>query len=420
MTTNGENTDKSIDEQLLRLEKELEEVRSSFKTQKMSMSIGELCSLFKKGELILNPNFQRVFRWDLTQQSRLIESILLGIPLPPIFVAQQKNGKWTVVDGLQRLSTLLNIEGLLESDKSDSIKHVLNKKHQVLIEDGSQEDDIFNDIEQEIEDLLQIEDPIDEEFRFYGLKKLTQLNGLTWKQILLDHRRTVRRSFFEINIMYVDSNTKAQYELFQRLNTGGSALTPQEVRNCIIIMNDSDFFNKMDDYRLDSNFIKITNLTLKQMKEAYDMELINRFILSLNYKNIDFKKYNHDTKIGDFIDDETLELLENKTINITECIKLLKNTIDLLYTKVGKNAFRRFDTKENKYYGSLNLSAYEAVLIGVASNLDSLKNLSNEELENKIKGIYVEPIYLKASGRGIKVLNRFEQLVLFSMEYFSK
>lgn len=419
MNTAEQSKNTALDEQLERLDIELEEVRRSFKTQKMSMSIGELCSLFKKRELILNPNFQRVFRWDTTQQSRLIESILLGIPLPPIFVAQSKSGKWTVVDGLQRLSTVLSIEGLLVSDQEDSIRHVLSKKHQVLIEDGEPEDEIFNDIEQEIEDLLQYNEPQEQEFHFYGLKKLTQLNGLTWKQISLDLRRTVRRSFFEINIMYVDSNTKAQYELFQRLNTGGSALTPQEVRNCIIIMNDADFFSKMDNFRLDANFIKITNLTLKQMKEAYDMELINRFILSLNYENINFSKYSHDTKIGDFIDDETLEILEKKSINIDEAISLLKSSIDFLYENLGKNAFRRYNIDQNKYYGYLNLSAYEAILIGVAKNLDQLKNLDKNTIEDKIKGIYSEQTYLKASGRGIKVLNRFEQLVRFSMEYFS-
>lgn len=420
MTTNQKKDSTAIDQQLARLDVELEEVRRSFKTQKMSMSIGELCSLFKKGDLILNPNFQRVFRWDLIQQSRLIESILLGIPLPPIFVSQPKNGKWTVVDGLQRLSTLLNIEGLLEADKKDSIKHVLNKKHQMLLEEGESEEDIFSDIEQEIEDILKIEEPEEDEFHFHGLKKLTQLNGLTWKELSLDLRRTVRRSFFEINIMYVDSNTKAQYELFQRLNTGGSSLTPQEVRNCIIIMNDSSFFQEMDNYRLDTNFIKITNLTLKQMKEAYDMELINRFILSLNYKNIDFSKYSHDTKIGDFIDDETLEILEKKSIDISQSIKLLKSSIDFLHENLGKNAFRRFNISEKKYYGNLNLSAYEAILIGVAKNLDKLKQLDKKSIETKIQGIYSEGLYIKASGRGIKVLNRFEQLINFSVEYFSR
>lgn len=413
--SSDEKIDTAIIKKLEELDCELEAAKNSFKTQKLSMSIGELCSLFKKKDLILNPNFQRVFRWNIDQQSRLIESILLGIPLPPIFIAQQKNGKWTVVDGLQRLSTIFNLEGLLETDHIDSIKHVLNKKHDILIEEKGEEDE-FNDTEKEIEDILQ--DQIEAIFHFHGLKKLTHLNGLTWKQLSLDHRRTVRRSFFEINIMYLENNTKAQYELFQRLNTGGSSLTPQEVRNCIIIMNDIAFFNAMDAYRLDDNFIKITNLTIKQMQEAYDMELINRFILALNYHNINFDNYPHDTKIGNFIDDETLEILEKNEINIQESIDLLKRSIDFLYKHLGKNSFKRYNIQESKFYGSFNLSAYEALLIGIAKNLDTLEILDSTEIEQKIKNIYADERYIRASNRGIKVLNRFDLLIRFSLEYF--
>lgn len=411
-----------LPERLASLDKELESVRSSFRTQKMSMSIGELCSLFKKEDLILNPNFQRVFRWNKEQQSRLIESILLGIPLPPIFVAQQKNGKWSVVDGLQRLSTIFSIEGLLQADSKDAIKHVLSLKHQILREEGQEidDEDEFNDIEEEIEEILHTEESGEEIFKFVGLKKLTKLNGLTWKELSLDHRRTVRRSFFEINIMYLESNTKAQYELFQRLNTGGSSLTPQEVRNCIIIMNDPSIFNRMDDYRLNKNFIKITSLTIKQMQEAYDMELINRFMLALNYSNIKFEKYPHDTKIGDFIDDETIEILESKQLDIDISINLLEKTIDFLYLNLGNNAFKKYNTSKDKFTGSFNLSAYEAILVGVAKNLDKLQKLDKEVFIKKVEKIYSEDEYIKASGRGIKVLNRFENLIKFSMEYFSK
>lgn len=403
--------------QLELLDKEIEDAKSSFKTQKLSMSIGELCSLFKKKDLILNPNFQRVFRWDITQRSRLIESILLGIPLPPIFIAQQKNGKWTVVDGLQRLSTIFSLEGLLESDQKDSIKQILSKKHEILVE--NEDDDEFLDIETEIEDILHEQGDMEEKvFHFHGLKKLQHLNGLTWKGLSLDHRRTVRRSFFEINIMYLENNTKAQYELFQRLNTGGSSLTPQEVRNCIIIMNNIDFFNAMDTYRLDDSFIKITNLSIKQMQEAYDMELINRFIIALNYENIDFSKYSNETKIGDFIDDETLDIIEKDTININNSINLLKLSIDRLEKCLGKDSFRRYNPKTGKFYGSFNLSAFEAVLIGVARNIDSINTIPDTELIGKIKGIYTNSVYIKASSRGTKVINRFDNLTKFSLEYF--
>lgn len=407
---------------LIAIDNELESARSSFKTQKMSMSIGELCSLFKKQDLILNPNFQRVFRWNEEQQSRLIESILLGIPLPPIFIAQQKDSKWTVVDGLQRLSTIFKIEGLLQSDDQDSIQHVLSVHHQILKESTTEEDeeDLFNDIEDEVEEVLDTKVDSNNTLRFSGLKKLTELNSLTWKELSLDHRRSVRRSFFEINIMYLESNTKAQYELFQRLNTGGSSLTPQEVRNCIIIMNNVEIFNAMNQFRLHENFVKITALSQKQMQEAYDMELINRFILALNHQYINFNNYPYDTKIGDFIDDETINILDSNRVEINETLTLLSNTINFLYECLGTDAFRRYYPEKQKFSGSFNLSAYEAVLIGVAQNINCLQQLSKDQFIQKVKEMYSDPEYIRISGRGIKVIYRFEHLISFSVEYFSR
>ena len=97
------------------LEKELEEVRRTIKTDGYSMSVGEITNMYHDGELIISPDYQRLFRWDDGQKSRLIESILIGIPLPSIFVAQDDLGRWEVVDGLQRISTLLQLQGVLKS-----------------------------------------------------------------------------------------------------------------------------------------------------------------------------------------------------------------------------------------------------------------------------------------------------------------
>lgn len=404
---------------LIDFREELDGARRHIKTQKLSMTIGELCSLYKRKDLILNPNFQRVFRWNIEQQSRLVESIFLGIPLPPIFVAQQLDAKWIVIDGLQRLSTLFKLEGLIEQDKHDSIQHVLSQKHQQLKED--REEDEFNGIEDELEEALKIVEDSKDTFQFRGLKKLTTLNGLTWLDLPIEYRRLIRRGVFDINIIYLeDNNTKAQYELFQRLNTGGSSLTPQEVRNCIIIMNDIDFFNSIDKYRINENFIKITNLTLRQMREAYDMELINRFIISLNYQNIDFTKYQTFSKISDFIDNETLEILDNSPFDINEAICLLSDSIDFLHDNLGNTTFRKFNTITKKHYGSFNLSAYEAILIGVAKNLKYLKEIPKSDFLMKVNNLYNEQAYIDASSRGIKVIDRFEKLIKFSMEYFSK
>ena len=80
------------------------------------MSIGEIINLYRDRELVIRPAFQRLFRWTPYQKSRLIESILLGIPIPSIFVSQREDGVWEVVDGLQRLSTILEFVGELSDE----------------------------------------------------------------------------------------------------------------------------------------------------------------------------------------------------------------------------------------------------------------------------------------------------------------
>src|SRR3954447_18912823 len=84
------------------------------------MWISEVVSMYESAELEVHPEFQRIFRWSIEQQSRLIESVFLGIPIPPIFVAQRKDGVWDVVDGVQRLSTLLRFNGVLM--KEDGVR----------------------------------------------------------------------------------------------------------------------------------------------------------------------------------------------------------------------------------------------------------------------------------------------------------
>lgn len=74
------------------LQDEIEERRRAIKTDSYSMSVGEIMNLYASKELHINPNFQRMFRWNSEQKTKLMESILLGIPIPPIFVSQRDTG----------------------------------------------------------------------------------------------------------------------------------------------------------------------------------------------------------------------------------------------------------------------------------------------------------------------------------------
>jgi hypothetical protein len=103
------------------LQGEIEARRRDIKTDSYSMSLGELMNLYQSTELDLHPDFQRFFRWTDEQKTKLIESILLGIPVPPVFVSQRNDGVWDVIDGLQRLSALFQLRGYPQGRAGDEI-----------------------------------------------------------------------------------------------------------------------------------------------------------------------------------------------------------------------------------------------------------------------------------------------------------
>ena len=98
----------------MKLSDEIESARTKVVTDDYPMSLGELTNIFKEKELKITPNFQRLFRWSNAQKSAFFESLLIGIPIPPIFVFELDNGTWELIDGLQRTSTLMEFQGLLE------------------------------------------------------------------------------------------------------------------------------------------------------------------------------------------------------------------------------------------------------------------------------------------------------------------
>ncbi|MGA9922414.1 MAG: DUF262 domain-containing protein, partial [Isosphaeraceae bacterium] len=114
------------------LQQEIDEKRKDIYTNKYSISIGELLHLYQDGELDVHPEFQRFLRWDDQQKTDLIESILLGIPIPPIFVAQRTDGVWDVIDGLQRLGTILQFVGVKKDEAGNKLDPLILRKTKSL------------------------------------------------------------------------------------------------------------------------------------------------------------------------------------------------------------------------------------------------------------------------------------------------
>lgn len=194
------------------LQSQIENASRTIFTDSYSMSIGEVMSMYKDKEIDVHPEFQRAFRWEIEQKSSLIESILLGIPMPPVFIFHRSDGIWDVIDGQQRLSTIFQFTG------------------------------IYRDENDETQPKIQL----------VKTKFLPALEGIVWEddnpdvnQFTMAQRLLIKRAKIDIKILKANSDPGAKYDLFQRLNSGGSHLTPQEVRTCLIIMENKQFFDKL-------------------------------------------------------------------------------------------------------------------------------------------------------------------------------
>lgn len=174
---------------------ELGAQRQKVDVDNFDLTLLELSRMTVEGELVRAPAYQRKFRWDIEDQSRLIESLFLGLPVPTIYVASNDDGTWDLVDGLQRISTIM---------------HFMAEPEGALAELG-----------------------LSEPLRLKGLTTVPQLNGETYASLPLNVRMQFSRRFMRLTALSDKSDYEVRFEMFERLNRGGMALTPQEVRACI-------------------------------------------------------------------------------------------------------------------------------------------------------------------------------------------
>jgi len=370
-------TDLILEQRQEEILSELEKARKTVKTDSYSMSIGELISLYRDKEIKLDPAFQRLFRWNPYQKTRLVESILMGIPIPEIFVAQKADGTWHVVDGVQRLSTIYEVVGELRMGAKKRPQLKLTK-----------------------------------------CKYIPSLDELIWDQLPLSTQREFKKSKIRVTIILTKNSDEAQYEVFQRLNTGGTALEDQEIRNCLILMIDPNFHKKLDLLKRYKNYRACLKLQYHKYQKEFHMELILR--MYMGYQGIiDYSKYEpiNKTLLSEFIDKETINLIKNADFDLFSGI--FKRTFDKLRDTLGKRSFLKYDSNKGDFVGAFNVSAFEMITAGIATNIDTIEEIRIEDLKDQIKSVYQEEQVQILLQRGVKAIERFKGLTEYSKQYFA-
>jgi len=356
------------------LNEEIQSKRTEIHSDGYPMSIGELTNLYREAELDIHPEFQRYFRWSDNQKSRLIESLLLGIPIPSIFVSQRQDGVWDVIDGLQRLATIFQFLGILKDADGSCI----------------------------------------EPLTLTATKYLPSLEGKTWENedstqaIGKENQLIIRRTSLDIKIILRESTESSKYELFQRLNTGGSQLSDQEIRNVLLIMVDPEFHTWMIDLAHDHNFKACISLSDRAFDQQYDVELAVRF---LAFRSLDNDGLRRIGDVGAFLDETAVKYAESAAFNRETEEAVFKETFAKLATTLGDDSFRRYDPERARYSGPFLISAFEVLAIGTGHHIGLGNDVSANKIKEVSKGLWQDKTFRNSTGGGVSASRRIPVVI---------
>lgn len=259
--------------------------------------VDSLHKRYLKGRLNVQPGFQRQFVWDKVKSSRLIESALLDIPIPIIYLSEEKDGKDNVIDGQQRLTAFFSFIDGKFPDNSD--------------------------------------------FKLSGLNVFTELNGKKFNELSEDIQDKIMTYKIRVIKFKKESDNDLQFEIFARLNTGAVPLNDQELRNCVYRGRLNELLKELSQ---EQDFKYLLGIS-KPEKRMRDVELVLRFA---SFYFTPYLDYN--APIKRFLN-SAMETYQH--ISLDNEIKLknaFKNSISIIRNLLGTNAFKRYykGTERNK------------------------------------------------------------------------
>lgn len=370
------------------LDAEIEKAQRLVRTDSYGMSVGEISTMFEQKELVIRPPFQRLFRWDTQQKSKLVESILLGIPIPPIFVFETPEGQWELIDGLQRVSTILEFMGqLYDEDKNtleppsclEGTRYLPSLKNAVW-----EKSELIPDVE------IRNQRPFSKPQQF-----------------------SFKRAKINVQILKRPSDAHTKYDLFQRLNRGGTQANSQEIRNCVVIMVNHEFFSVLKGLVEDDDFKTLMAITESGIQAQKPLENMMRFFVLVNFD------YDGELDVEEFIDDRIILLAERKPAK-DDLSAVMTGTFSLLRRSLGEDALRRYDPEASSFSGRVGQVALEVIAVGVARNLRKIARLKSPEkfVEEQVKKFWMQDEASKFSASGLRGTQRLQSTVHFGASWF--
>lgn len=274
------------------------------------LSLKELVSMVEDGLINIAPDYQRQFRWDEERQSLLVESLFLGIPIPNLFMATNPDGTWELIDGVQRVSSIIRFMGSEESISKINADNITK-------------------------------------LRLNNLKKLSTFNGSFYDELPFEIQNKFKLMSIKVTTLSDKSDLQVRFDLFERLNRGGISLSDQEIRACVYRGGFNDFLKELAH---DENFIKSVHISDNKIKSGLREELVLRFFAYL----YDVENFDHSVK--DFLNEYMGKA--SKKFNYTKNDKLFREVFRAIASELPNGI--------NKGRNNTPLNLYEAVSVGAA------------------------------------------------------
>jgi len=289
-------------------------------------------------EDIFIPTFQRAYVWTYTQACRFMESLLLGLPVPGIFLSKERDtNKLLVIDGQQRLRTLQWFyQGVF-------------KKHQRA-------------------------------FQLQGVQK--EFEGLTYETLRPEDRRRLDDALIRATIIRQDQPSEDDssiYHIFERLNTGGTLLHPQEIRACLY---HGPFNEMLNELNKNHSWRKVYAGGGTRMR---DQELILRFLA------LKFNERAYSRPMKEFLNDY---MGKNRKLNADSKETLscaFSRAIEAINGTIGEMAFRP--------KGSVNAAVFDSVMVGVSNRLDKGEIREKEKVRERYDALLINPEFVQATTK---------------------
>lgn len=313
----------------------LEKKQRELLTSTIDYNLESLTNLITKRVIDLAPKYQRRFRWDDARKSKLIESFLMNVPIPPIFLNEDDFGKYSVIDGKQRLSAI-----------NDFISGKLTLK---------------------------------------GLLVFKDLNGLNFFDLPVEFQNSLKiRATVRAIIILRQSDKDIKYEVFQRLNTGGVKLNAQEIRNSAFpgLLND-----KILDLSEEKHFQKLLGIKSKVKSRIYqemkDAELILKFFALRKT----WKTYSGGLKnVLDNYLDENKGLKEDDVLVLENEFRATLELAEMVFGSEG--LFRRWIPQSNKWKQQISAPIYDMQMFSLYGKDKSLIEQNREQILSDFKLLF--------------------------------